>query len=97
MKTLYITLSLTFAALVGFGQAPTQPQKKTYTLAIQVDSVQYVNLQNSLVKVANDLNASKAPHDEVTESINLIKQLYDLWSQQKKEQDKVVPVKQKSN
>jgi hypothetical protein len=84
MKKIIITLTFAFAALAGFSQ--TKP-KKQYQLILLVDSSQYIDLQQRIAKAYNCLDKSESPHHDVSDAMDLMKQLSEVWQKEKVEQD----------
>jgi hypothetical protein len=90
MKKYLLITSLLIVAMSGYGQ--TKP-KKQYQLVLLVDSTQYTELQQRIAKAYNCLDKSEAPHHDVSDAMDLMKQLSEVWQKEKAEQDKVKEVK----
>lgn len=90
MKTKLLTLTLILSASVCMAQ--TKP--KTYQLYITVDSAQYVTVKDGLAKALKFLNTSDGPHNDVSQAINLVYGLNDIFEKEMKSQDSVYKSKE---
>lgn len=91
MKKHTILTALTVLPILAFSQVKPP---KTYQLYITVDSAQYVTVKDGLSKALKFLNTSDGPHNDVSQAINLVYGLNDIFEKEHKTQDSVYKSKE---